>query len=55
MKRDMQPIGFLSRMFTGLVLVILVQYAWAVATSGNKAYLVDIDGAIGPVSQELSL
>jgi len=53
MNRDMQPIGFLSRLLLGLALVILVQYAWAVATAGNKAYLVEIDGAIGPVSQEL--
>jgi membrane-bound serine protease (ClpP class) len=30
-----------------------VQYAWAVATASNKAYLVEIDGAIGPVTQEL--
>ena len=49
----MQPIGFLSRLVPGLALVMLVHYAWAVATAGGKAYLVEIDGAIGPVSQEL--
>ncbi len=30
-----------------------MQHAWAVATAANKAYLVEIDGAIGPVTQEL--
>jgi len=55
----MQPIKFLSRLVFGLALVILVHYAWATATTttttnaGKKAYLVEIDGAIGPVTQEL--
>jgi membrane-bound serine protease (ClpP class) len=53
MNRDMQPTRYLSRLVLGLALVILVQYAWAVAAAGGKAYLVEIDGAIGPVSQEL--
>jgi len=42
-----------SRLIFGFILILLVQYAWAVATAGNKAYLVEIDGAIGPVTQEL--
>ena len=49
----MQLIQLLSRLAFGLVLIMLMQYAWAVATTGNKAYLVEIDGAIGPVTQEL--
>ena len=53
MNRDLQHIRCLSRLVLGLALVILAQYAWAVATAGDKAYLVEIDGAIGPVSQEL--
>ena len=44
---------FITRLVLGLALVMLVPSAWAVATSANKAYLVEIDGAIGPVSQEL--
>ena len=49
----MQPMQLLSRLVFGLILIMLVQYAWALATAENKAYLVEIDGAIGPVSQEL--
>jgi membrane-bound serine protease (ClpP class) len=49
----MQSTQLLSRLVFGLVLAILVQQVWAVATAGNKAYLVEIDGAIGPVTQEL--
>ena len=49
----MQSTQLLSRLVFGLVLAILVQHVWAVATAGNKAYLVEIDGAIGPVTQEL--
>jgi membrane-bound serine protease (ClpP class) len=49
----MPPIKFLSRLVLGLAFVLLVQFAWATAGAGNKAYLVEIDGAIGPVSQEL--
>lgn len=49
----MQHTQLLSRLVFGLVLAILVQHAWAVATAANKAYLVEIDGAIGPVTQEL--
>ncbi len=53
MNRDMQPIQLFFRLLFGLFLIMLVQYVWAVTTAGNKAYLVEIDGAIGPVSQEL--
>ena len=49
----MQSTQLLSRLVFGLVLAILVQHVWAVVTAGNKAYLVEIDGAIGPVTQEL--
>ena len=49
----MPSIKLLLRLIIGLVFVILTQYAWAVATAANKAYLVEIDGAIGPVTQEL--
>ncbi len=49
----MQHTQLLSRLVVGLVLAILVQHAWAVATAANKAYLVEIDGAIGPVTQDL--
>ncbi len=44
---------FLFRLITGLVLLTLAQSAWAEAESANKAYLVEIDGSIGPVTQEL--
>ncbi len=43
----------LSRPFFGLALLVVLGYAWAVDTTGNKAYLVEIDGSIGPVTQEL--
>jgi len=49
----MPPTQLFPRLVFGLFLVLLVQYAWALATAGNKAYLVEIDGAIGPVTQEL--
>ena len=49
----MRSIQLLTRLVFGLAFVILVQSAWAVVTATNKAYLVEIDGAIGPVSQEL--
>ena len=49
----MRPTQFISSLVFGLVLAVLVQHAAAVATSANKAYLVEIDGAIGPVTQEL--
>ncbi len=42
-----------SRLVFGLALVMLFQSAWAVDTPANKAYLVEIDGTIGPVTQEL--
>ncbi|MBT8129874.1 MAG: nodulation protein NfeD [Gammaproteobacteria bacterium] len=48
-----RPIQLLTRLVFGLAFVILIQSAWAVATAVNKAYLVEVDGAIGPVSQEL--
>jgi membrane-bound serine protease (ClpP class) len=51
----MRSIQLLSRLILGLALVVLAQSAWADATTTNtnKAYLVEIDGSIGPVSQEL--
>jgi len=42
-----------TRLVCGLALVMMLQSAWAVDTPANKAYLVEIDGTIGPVSQEL--
>jgi len=42
-----------TRLVFGLALVMMLQSAWAVDTPANKAYLVEIDGTIGPVSQEL--
>ena len=51
----MWPFHFFYRLVSVLVLIMLVQNSWAVVTAENKAYLVDIDGAIGPVTQELIL
>jgi membrane-bound serine protease (ClpP class) len=45
----------LSRLVFALAFILLAQAAWAVATDANKAYLVELDGPIGPVSQELIL
>jgi len=45
----------LSRLVFTLALVILAQAAWAVATTANKAFLVELDGPIGPVTQDLIL
>ena len=42
-----------TRLVFRLTLVMMLQSAWAVDTPANKAYLVEIDGTIGPVSQEL--
>jgi membrane-bound serine protease (ClpP class) len=50
---SMKLIQLFTRLVFGLVLVMLVQSAWAADTPANKAYLVELDGAIGPVSQEL--
>ena len=41
------------RLFYGLALLMMLSSAWAIDTQANKAYLVEIDGTIGPVSQEL--
>ena len=49
----MRSIQSLTRLVFGLAGVLLVLSAWAVATATNKAYLVEVDGSIGPVSQEL--
>ena len=49
----MRSIQILTRLVFALAFVVLVHSAWAVATAANKAYLVEIDGSIGPVSQEL--
>ena len=49
----MQPTQFIFRLVSGLVFILLAYSAWAVATAGNKGYLVEIDGSIGPVTQEL--
>ena len=48
-----QPAPLLNRLIFGLVLIIFVQFVFAVTESANKAYLVEIDGSIGPVTQEL--
>ncbi len=53
----MRPVHFIYRLVyrlvSGFVLIMLMQYSWTAAAEGNKAYLVEIDGAIGPVTQEL--
>ncbi len=49
----MRLIQSLNLLVFGLALAIIAQSAWAVTTADNRAYLVEIDGAIGPVSQEL--
>lgn len=49
----MQPIHLFSRLIFVLTLITMVCAAWAVVSTGNKAYLVEVDGAIGPVTQEL--
>jgi membrane-bound serine protease (ClpP class) len=49
----MRSTQLLYHLLLGLALVMPIQTAWAVATAANKAYLVEVDGAIGPVSHEL--
>jgi membrane-bound serine protease (ClpP class) len=51
--RNMQPVQLLARLLTGITVALLVYSAWAAVATGNKAYLVEIDGAIGPVTHEL--
>ena len=43
----------LSRPVLGLALLVLLGCAWAIEATSNKAYLVEVVGAIGPVTQEL--
>jgi len=50
---DMWSFYNIHRLILGLILLIVGQLAWAQDTAGNRAYLVEIDGAIGPVTQEL--
>jgi membrane-bound serine protease (ClpP class) len=47
----MPYLQLLLRLFLGIAM--LVSVAAAIANDGNKAYLVEIDGSIGPVTQEL--
>mgnify|MGYP001813396219 FL=1 len=49
----MRLIQLLTRLVLGLALVMAILSAWAVDTPTNKAYLVEVNGPIGPVSQEL--
>jgi membrane-bound serine protease (ClpP class) len=49
----MRLIQLLTRPVIGLALVMAILSAWAVDTPTNKAYLVEVNGPIGPVSQEL--
>ena len=51
----MRPFHFFYHLVSVFALIMLVQNSWAVVTAENKTYLVDIDGAIGPVTQELIL
>ena len=48
-----RPTLWFSGVVFGLVLLTLIHAVWAVATAAKTAYLVEIDGAIGPVTQEL--
>jgi membrane-bound serine protease (ClpP class) len=41
------------RLLLTIMTLVLAPIAWAQQSSASKAYLVDIDGAIGPVTQEL--
>lgn len=51
---DMWSLYNIHRLILGLILLIVGQLVWAQQdATGNKAYLVEIDGAIGPVTQEL--
>ncbi|TNF98816.1 MAG: nodulation protein NfeD [Gammaproteobacteria bacterium] len=43
----------IHRLILAITLLITGQLAWAQETIANKTYLVEIDGAIGPVTQEL--
>ncbi|MBT8119557.1 MAG: nodulation protein NfeD [Gammaproteobacteria bacterium] len=49
----MRLVQLLTRLVLGLALVLTILSVWAVDTPTNKAYLVEVDGPIGPVSQEL--
>jgi membrane-bound serine protease (ClpP class) len=49
----MRFIQLLTRLVLGLSLVMVLLSVWAVDTPTNKAYLVEVNGPIGPVSQEL--
>lgn len=49
----MQPLHMFFRLIPVLAFAMLAQTVLAAGTSGNRAYLVEIDGAIGPVTQEL--
>ena len=53
MNSDTQPNHRLSRVIFGLAFLMLVHGASVVATGAKTAYLVEIDGTIGPVTQEL--
>ena len=48
-----QPSRLFFCLVFGFVLAVLAEYAPAASTGGAKAFLVEIDGAIGPVTQEL--
>ena len=48
-----QRARLLACLIFGLVVAVTAQYASTAAASVNKAYLVEIDGAIGPVTQDL--
>ncbi|MBT8133693.1 MAG: nodulation protein NfeD, partial [Gammaproteobacteria bacterium] len=49
----MRLVQLLTRLVLGLALVLTILSVWAVDTPTNKAYLVEVDGPIGPISQEL--
>ena len=53
MNSDTRPSLWLFRVLFGLVMLTLAPYVSAVTTAAKTAYLVEIDGAIGPVTQEL--
>lgn len=51
----MRPVSFFYPLFVIFVLMLWLAYSSALAAASNKVYLLEIDGVIGPVTQELIL
>ncbi len=49
----MQPVYLFTRLIWGLAIIVMAFSTCANTATGNKAYLVELDGPIGVVSQEL--